>query len=58
MATANLIQSNNQPNTSPNHPLAFNFNDLAATKQQTQKLQYNARQYMIENQQLHSSKHD
>jgi len=56
MATATLIQSNqsmnnninnNNNNYSGNHPLSFNFN---SNQQQSQKLHYTARPYIIDNQ--------
>ena len=46
MATATLIQSNQQPANNSGHPLSFNFNDVS-TKQ---KIHYTARPYIIDNQ--------
>lgn len=55
MATATLIQSNQSgsnmnSNNSPNHPLSFNFNDFSSKQQQSQKIHYTARPYIIDNQ--------
>jgi len=55
MATATLIQANQSINNNSNagsHPLSFNFNDFSSSKQQqqSQKLHYTARPYIIDNQ--------